>query len=272
MQFELKAASPLKFLSKISLGVRFMALGAILFSLGAASIKMAGAYLPASQILFARALFGLAFCFWLMRKSGGKLFGNNKPLLVLRGIFGACAFFTMIYSYVHLPLADATVIILMHPVLVAVMAAVLLKEKLPPPAFICILASLAGVALVTKPGFLFDHASPLDHLGVMMALGAVFFRAAGILSIRKLSQTDNPASIMFYSLLITLVATAVIDGVNWIIPNPKELTLMVMAGVFMNAGQYYMTRSYGHGAAGPISAVGYLEIVFAAMWGHAYFQ
>lgn len=267
MPSELNAARPLKFISNISLGVRFMALGAVLFSLGSASIKMAGEYLPSSQILFVRALFGLGFCFWLMRKSGGTLLGNNKPLLFLRGIFGACAFFTMIYAYVHLPLADATVIILMNPVLVAVMAAVILKEKLSPRALVCIMASLAGVVLVTKPGFLFAHASHLDHMGVLMALGAVFFRASGILSIRKLTETEQPASIMFYSLLITLVAMPAFDGINWIMPGPKELVLMVMVGVFMNAGQYYMTKSYGHGTAATISAVGYLEIAFAALWG-----
>ena len=56
------------------------------------------------------------------------------------------------------------------------------------------------------------------------------------------------------------------------LPNFMELCLLVLVGCFMNAGQYYMTKGYSLGTAATISAVGYLEIVFAALWGVVFFS
>ena len=173
----------------------------------------------------------------------------------------------MIYAYVHLPLADATVIIFLHPVLVAVLAWMVLKERLPRPAWFCILASLAGVALVVKPGFLFSQTHALDRTGVLMAFTGAFFSSVAVLAVRRLTRTEHPATIMLYPLLVILAAAPAAGGAEWGVPNPRAFFLMLMAGIFMNAGQYCMTRGYGLGTAAIISAVGYLEIAFATLWG-----
>lgn len=256
----------------ISPGVRFRILGSVLFSIGAASIKLAGTYVPASQILFARAILGLCFCLWIARRTGFSPFlGKQKGLLLLRGIFGGCAFFTMICAYVRLPLADATVIIFLHPVLVAILASILLKEKLRPQAWLCIMVSLVGVAIVSRPGFIFGQAHQLDPSGVLMALAGVLFSSLAILSVRQLAKTEPTPTIMFYPLLIIFIAAPLMGGMHWTLPTPEHFLFLLMAGGFMNAGQFFMTKGYGLGSAATISAVGYLEIVFAAFWGMTIF-
>lgn len=246
-----------------------MILGTALFSVGAAAIKMAGDAVPASQILFARGVVGLCFCLTMMRRAGIAHLGrrSNRPILIARGLCGATSFLCMIYAFVHLPLADATVIIFLHPILVAILGAFVLREALPAAAWACIPASLAGVVLVTKPGLLFAHGHSLDQLGVIMAFASVFFSSLAILAVRRLAATEHPVTIMLYPLFVILVATPVVGVMEWRMPDLFHLGLILTAGVFMNAGQYYMTRGYALGTAATISAVGYLEIVFAAVWG-----
>ncbi len=249
-----------------------MLLGTIFFSIGAAAIKMTGGYVPFSEIVFARGVIGLFFCLFLRRKAGVHHLGKQKPLLIVRGVFGACSFFCMISAFVLLPLADATVIIFLHPVLVAVLASFVLKEKLPPSAWLCILASLIGVTLVTKPGFLFPDTHHLNHLGVVMAFAAVVCSSLAILAVRQLAKTEHPGTIMLYPLLVVLVVAPLADGANWIVPSLQGAIPLLLSAIFMNAGQYYMTKGYALGKAATISAVGYLEIVFAAIFGLMFFN
>ena len=71
---------------------------------------------------------------------------------------------------------------------------------------------------------------------------------------------------MFYPpLIITLAAPIFADG--WVVPTALEWTMLLGVALFMNAGQYFMTRGYAIESAARISGVTCLEIVFATIWG-----
>ena len=53
-------------------------------------------------------------------------------------------------------------------------------------------------------------------------------------------------------------------------PTMVEWAMMLGVALFMNAGQYYMTRGYAIESAARISAVSCLEIVFATVWGASF--
>lgn len=248
-------------------GMRHMLLGTFLFSIGSLLIKLAGERIPTLEILFVRGVVGVGFCWLIVRRAGVHLFGQRRLLLAARGLIGFAALFAEFYAIIHLPLADAIVILFTHPAVVALLAWFILGERIGVRGLLAVAASLTGVALVCRPGFLFTTTShPLDPTGLAVALAGVLLVAVAILTVRTLAKTEHPAVVMFYPpLIITLFCPLL--GSGWVMPTAWEWGCMLGVALFMNAGQYYMTKGYAIESAARISAVTCLEIVFAALWG-----
>lgn len=251
-------------------GMRYMLLGTFLFSIGSLFIKMAGENIPTMEILFVRGVVGIGFCWMIVRRAGVGMFGHRRLMLAMRGLIGFTALFMEFYAIVHLPLADAIVLLFSHPVVVAILAWVILGERLGSKSVLAVLVSLLGVIVVCRPSFLFGGVeSNLDPLAVTVALVGVGFISVAILTVRSLAKTEHPAVVMFYPpLIITFAAPLFAEG--WVLPTGPEWAMLLGVAVFMNAGQYYMTRGYAIESAARISAVTCLEIVFAAVWGASF--
>jgi len=248
-------------------GMRFMLLGTFLFSIGSLLIKMAGEHIPTMEILFVRGIVGIFFCWFIVRRAGVGMLGTRRLMLAMRGLIGFTALFAEFYAIVHLPLADAIAILFSHPVVVAILAWVVLGEKLGTRSVMAVMASIVGVIVVCRPSFIFGVGeSTLDPLALTVALVGVGFISVAILTVRSLAKTEHPAVVMFYPpLIISLSAPLFSSG--WVLPTGPEWLMLLGVALFMNAGQYYMTRGYAIESAARVSAVTCLEIVFAAIWG-----
>ena len=111
-------------------GLRFMAAAAFAFSIMSAVGKVVGQTLPLFELVFGRSLVVAALAGFAL-KSRGLAFRPREPrLLIQRGVFGFLSLSGYFYSIIHLPLADATVIYFMNPVLTALAAGVVLGEHM----------------------------------------------------------------------------------------------------------------------------------------------
>jgi len=248
-------------------GVRHMLLGTFLFSIGSLLIKLAGERVPTTEILFVRGVIGIGFCWCILRRAGIGMFGKRRFMLAARGVIGFTSLFTEFYAIIHLPLADAIAILFVHPVVVAVLAWMTMGERLSAKSMAAVVLSLTGVAVVCRPGFLFGAGgSHLDPLALTVALGGVLFTAVAILTVRSLAKTEHPAVVMLYPPLI-ITAASPFFAAGWVNPTMTEWAMLLGVALFMNAGQYFMTRGYAIESAARISAISCLEIVFAAIWG-----
>ena len=251
----------------LSPGIRFMALGAFWFSIMSLGVKLAGQGLPSLQIVFVRAVITLALSYWLLRRAGLRLPGNRPTMLVVRGLFGSLALTCFYFSLVHLPLADATVIQYTNPVFTALLAVWVLGERMPPRAVALVAASLAGVLMVARPSFLGGADSSIDPLYVGIALLGALGSAAAYVTVRKLRGVDHPLVIVFYFPLVTVPLTFPFVLAGWTWPSAWEWVVLLGIGASTQVAQVYMTRGLQLESAGRATSVGYLQIVFAAVWG-----
>lgn len=256
-----------------SSGIFFMAIAAICFCTGTLFIKLTGVRLPPMEILFARAVVGLIYCTLLLKRANAPVFGRTKQgYLLLRGMLGFSALFCTFYAFVHLPLADATVIVMAHPIFVAIFAAIFLKEYLGGRGVLCVLTAITGVLFVAKPSFLFGQLSNLDSFGVLMASLAAVLSGFAIITIRFLSRHEHPLTIIVYPTFLVLALGPLLDGHNWLMPSSREFIYLLAVGLLMNMGQHFMTVAYKQERAAVIAAIGYLEIPLAALYGAMFFQ
>lgn len=250
-----------------------MAGSAFFFSLMSVFVKLAGQTLPTLEIVLARGVVLVVLTWAMLRRMGIHPWGGRRRLLAVRGLLGFVALTCFYYAVIHLPLADATVIQYTNPVWTALIAAVVLDERLRRIEVVGTLASLLGVVLIARPSFLFDlGAAALDPLVVGVALAGAIFSAAAYVTVRALGSTEDPLVIVFYFALVNAVAAIPLAAPVLVWPSPVEWLLLLGVGVSTQIAQVMMTHGLKRERAGRAMAVAYLQIVFAALWGMLVFD
>lgn len=252
--------------------MRYVAAGAFFFSLMMLLVKVAGERLPSQEIVLVRGLLTLAFTWAMLRRAGVRGHGTRRWTLLLRGLLGFGALSCQYYAVVRLPLADATVLQYTNPIWTAVLAVWLLDEQMRRIEVGLVLASLVGVVLIVRPGFLFGQTAAMDVGTVGVALLGALFSAGSYVTVRRLSRTEHPLIIIYYFTLVTVPASLPAALTNLVWPTPREWLLLLAIGLTAQGGQVYLTRGLQLEPAGRATAVGYLQIVFATAWGALLFR
>lgn len=250
-----------------SAGIRYMVLSAFWFSLMGLFVKIAGTRLPTQEIVLGRAVVTVALSYIGLRRAGIRPWGRNRPLLVLRGLLGFGGLSCFYYAVARLPLADATVIQYTNPIFTALIAAWFLGERVGAREALCVVISLAGVVLVARPSFLFGATEGWDTLAAGVGLLGAIMTAGAYVLVRKLGETEAPLVIVFYFALISVVASMPMVAAAPVMPTPVEWLVLLGVGLTTQAGQVYLTRGLQVERAGRATSVGYLQILFAVVWG-----
>lgn len=253
-------------------GVLYMAASALFFSAMSALVKVAGTRLPAQEIVLARVLVTLALSWWMVRRAGLSPWGTRRGALVLRGLLGFSALSCYYWTLTRLPLAEATTIHHVAPLFTALGAWVVLGERAGLAALVAIGLGLVGVALVAQPAaFPGVGGGDLDIAAVAVAVLGALFSGAAYVTVRQLSRHEDPLVIVFYFPLVALPL-----AIPWTIPvavwpTPLEWLVLLGVGVFTQAAQVCLTRGLSLERAGRASAIGYLQVALAVVWGLLFF-
>jgi drug/metabolite transporter (DMT)-like permease len=257
---------------RIPLGIRYMAAAALFFSIMSLLVKVAGQRLPTQEVVLARSAVGAILSWAALRARGVSPWGHNRRLLVVRGLLGYMALSCFFFALTRLPLADATVIQYTNPVFTALLAALFLAESIRRRDLLLTLVSLAGVVLMTRPGFLFSGLGErLDPFAVAVALAGAIFSAGAYVAIRRLVRTDDPLVIVFWFATIATLGAIPFTAANALMPTPLEWLVLLAIGVVTQIAQVFLTRGLREERAGRAMAVAYMQIVFAALWGALFF-
>lgn len=256
----------------MSPGVRAMVWSALAFSGMTLLVKVAGRELPSQEIVLARAVISLVLSWAIVRRAGVSLWGERRPLLLLRGLVGFVGLSCFYFAVTRLGLAEATLLHYTNPVFTALFAALFLRESASLRIVGSIAVSLAGVALMARPEFLFGgELGGLDPLGVRVGLFGAVCSAAAYTIVRALAKTEHPHVIVFYFPLVAVplsIPTSLPDAV-W--PSPLTWLVLLGVGITTQLGQVFLTKGLQHERAAKATVVGYLQIVFAALWGALFF-
>ena len=240
---------------------------AFCFSLMALFVKLAGQTIPTMEIVFARSIFMAVFTFGLIRREGLAPLGNNRLLLFARGAIGVTALSLFYFAISRLPLGDVTAVFYMAPIWTAFSATFILRERTAGLVLVGIGVSLAGVALISRPSFLFgDGIEALDALAIGAAVTASILSGLVYTIVRKLRDSDAPNVIIFYLSWVGVLGALPFMG-NWVMPSGWAWLWLLGAGVTTQIAQIFLTHGLHLEKAGRAVSVGYLQVVFAFIWG-----
>lgn len=194
------------------------------------------------------------------------MWGNNKPLLIARGLVGAFSLFCFFYSIQHLPLASAVTISNLIPLFTLTLAAIFLKEKITPFQWFFFFISFAGVLLIKG----FDNRIALPDL--LIALSAAFFTACAHFTVRRLRETDHASVIIFYFPLVTIPLVLPYTVTHWVSPDLFEWGMLLLIGLFTHIGQVYLTKAYAQEEVSGVTNIYYIGIVLSLGYGYFFFH
>ena len=223
-------------------------------------------HIPAHEIVFFRAVVSLVVGYMLIRRRGLNPWGNNKPLLIYRGIAGTIALIMYFYTLQQMPLASAVTIQYLSPIFTILIAGIMLKEPARPIQWLMFLVSFAGVVMVKG----FDPRISVFEL--IIGVAAAVFSGLAYNFIRKLKDHDHPLVVVFYFPLVTVPVVGLYTLTHWVPPNSDDWLILIMIGLATTVAQIYMTKAYQAEKAANISNFNYLGTIYALAFGFFLFD
>jgi drug/metabolite transporter (DMT)-like permease len=233
------------------------------FSMVNVMVKSLTARYSIIEISFFRSLFALAPTAVVVWSAGGlgSLKTNRIGTHVRRALLGVTALFMIFWSFQLLPLADAVALSFTTPLLVTALSGPLLGERVGLTRWSVVLAGLVGVLIMVRPG------QGLFQAGALVSLGGALAYALAVISIRDLSQTERPSTIVFYFTALGTLVTGVATPFWWTTPSGEDWLLLIAVGLVAGVAQQIMTTAYSLGPPAVLGAFNYAAILWATLFG-----
>jgi len=250
-----------------------MVFASIAFSVMASAVYLAKLVDPsvsALMVSFIRVLLNLIILVIpaVFRRNISGLFGDRRPSLWLRGLFGGLSLILFFVAIQSVGSGEATFLQSNNGIFVVLLAPILLSERFSFSALFAVAGSLAGMYL------LFDPNLGMENLyGKSIAVISGFFVALSNLMVAKAGKSNTPQTVVFYfcfvALFIHLGYFAFFDAVFPV--GIKIWAVIAVVGLSATIGQVYMTKAYQYSQATMVSAVSYLGPVLTFGWSVAFF-
>ncbi|EAS43194.1 hypothetical protein P3TCK_09758 [Photobacterium profundum 3TCK] len=248
-------------------------MSAFAFALMSSCVKLVSTYgIPVFEIVAARAVVSLIISYADIKRKRISVWGNNKKLLIARGVAGSLALICVYFAVATLPLAEATILQYLHPVFTALLALVFLRERIQLSTIICIVFCIVGLLVMVSPGLTFDSTAALPWLSVTAALLGALGSAIAYVIVKRLSSTEDSSVIIFYFPLIALPLSVLFLGNDFVMPDTEALLLLLFVGISTQVGQIGLTKAMQTEVASKATAYSYVQVVFSIILGWLFFS
>ena len=184
----------------------------------------------------------------------------NIPLHIGRAFFGWLGVTCMFAAASKIPLADATAISFLNPVVAMILAIVILGEKVGRVRWSAAGFAFLGMLLLIKPG------SSAFHPAALIALAAACFMGLEITIIKLLTNTDRPLQILLINNGLGALIACSVAWFFWITPTLTQLMLMAAVGLLMVTAQTFFIQSMRSGEASLMVPFSYATLLFAGTY------
>jgi drug/metabolite transporter (DMT)-like permease len=182
------------------LAIQLMILQAVMFAAETVINHQIGPQASIMQLALARGIGGLLLAFAFAGTVGLAVMRTRQlPLQLLRGGVSLLYLWVMIYSFSHLPFADATAISYTQAAYIAVFSVLILGETVSGLRWSAAALGIFGAVLIAKPAF-----AGWNSAYVVALVGTSLNGLSFVLN-RYLQREDSEATTMFYSNLVPVL-------------------------------------------------------------------
>jgi len=222
--------------------------------------------MPVAAITWSRYAGHLLLVLVLLLPSHGASLLVTRSLRrqVARGLLMACVTVLYFAGVRVMPLAQATAVFFVTPILVTLFATMFLRERPGWRTWVAVATGFVGVLVVVRPG------TGLPVVGVLLVLGAAAANAAYQTLTRAQAQADSPEVQVLYSGLVGAALMSVLaplwwesgwwrsaafDGFDW--------TVFALLGVFGAVGHLLLARAFQLAQASRLTPWSYTQMLLS---------
>jgi drug/metabolite transporter (DMT)-like permease len=234
------------------------------------SLDAVGKYLvahyPVLEVVWARFVFHMGFVVVVLSTRLKIHAFTRRPLLQLtRSLLLTTTTLLFFFGVKLLPLADASAIMFISPILVTVLAIPLLGERVGPRRWAAVIVGFVGALIVVRPG-----TGVMDD-GAWLLLMAACGNALYQIITRKLRVADGPLTTLLYTALVgSVLLTAMVPAV-WVTPQPAHWPLFALLGLFGGAGHFTLIKAFQRAPAAVVAPLSYTSLLWAVGFGFVLF-
>jgi len=256
------------------LGISLKVLSALVFTLMSATLKTLTARYPVGEVVFFRSAFALLpLLAWLAWQ--GDLINavrtHNVRGHFLRGIIGTCGMYFGFAALSYLPLHDSIAIGYASPLIVVILAALLLKEKVRAYRWTAVAVGFAGVLIMLSPYLRIETFTGSlaggPTLGALCALLGAFCSAGAMIQVRRLTATERTGAIVFYFFILASGLSLCTIVFGWRMPDATDWLLFILGGILGGIGQILVTECYRYADTSIIAPFEYTTMIWALLFG-----
>ncbi len=222
-------------------------------------IKQAGTTIPSMQLVFFRAVFGLVLVAPLVWRFRAEVMNMRRAFGHIGRILCSTLALSCNYAAIAaLPLTLVNAIGFTRPFVMLALSAMILGEVIMRRHWIACAICFVGVLMIAQPGSIgWDW-------GLVAAFGQVIFGSLAVIQTRLMVGEHAVVLMLYYTVGLT-VLTAIPAGFVWVAPEPRDIPIFLIIGLFAQIGQFCFLRSQQLAEARYLIPLSYLSIVLTSL-------
>jgi drug/metabolite transporter (DMT)-like permease len=249
-------------------GIGLISLTYVLFTLLDGSAKWLVQSVPVLVVVWLRFLTQTLLASALLFPMRGLALVRTRHLRwhVVRGLMFCAMTGINFWALQYLQLTVTASIFFTVPILIALMSAPLLGERMDAKRWSAILIGFAGVLVIVRPG------SAAFHPAMLLSMVNAVLYAAFNLMTRKLAAYDPPETIQFLPAVVASVVLAPFALAAWETPQGwLEWLMLCLLGVFGGTGHQLLAMAHRYAPASTLAPFLYQQILYMALFGYVVF-
>lgn len=219
------------------------------------------------QLVFFRSVVSLVITLVQLKALKISPWGNNKPILFLRGVAGVIALIMGFVLIKNVPLGTAIMLNYLSPIFTAFIAVFWLKERIRPMQWFYLLICVAGVVLLKKGDI------SLTFQMLLLGLGASALAGLAYNCVRVCKETDHHLVVVLYFPLVGTPIALMLCLLfqDWYWPNLNEFLIILLLGGLTQIAQITLTKALQYDKAANATILKYLGVIHAFLIGWFFF-
>jgi drug/metabolite transporter (DMT)-like permease len=203
----------------------------------------------------------------LAPRVGKGLVASRRPgLQVIRGVVLAASSLFFFSALAFMPIAEASAITFLAPLLVTAMSAYFLKERVRRSAWAALGAGFVGVLFIVRPG-----SAVFTPAALLPLATAVCFATYQLLT-RRLAGVDSTIATLFIGALVGTLVVSFLLPFFWGLPQSAlHAALFVLLGVLGAAGHFVLIRAFEYAPPGVLAPFVYTQLLTVLVLGFIVF-
>jgi drug/metabolite transporter (DMT)-like permease len=212
---------------------------------------------------FFMALISLAITYFFFNKH--LKWPNNIQIQLLRSLFLFVSTILFFYAISIISLPEALTLAFVSPMIVTLLSAIVLKEKVGIRRWSAVIIGFVGVLFVVRPGF--NEIS----LATITALGCGICYAFYIISTRKLSSQDSSFLTLIFTGVSGTIIISLIVPFYWSWLTTSQLMLLILLATIGTLAHFLLILSLNYAEASKLAPLSYSEIIMNVIIGYYFF-